>query len=220
MVLGFNLDSENVLSSFTSLDILNMVFTYILFLFLMGVKMDVTMIHRTGKKDYVYCYFSLVAPFLHVMVALERVRELWELNHDDRIRLVGVVVTQSLSTFPAIACIINELEILNSVLRRLGISCALVGDMISQFLFGSTIWVARIYRKSAKAALIDLATMTASVAVVVFAIRPTMLWVVKQTHKGRPVKSLFINNIIILALGTGLLSHLFRQYVLFRPFWD
>ncbi|KAL5773049.1 hypothetical protein ACOSQ2_012973 [Xanthoceras sorbifolium] len=112
------------------------------------------------------------------MVALERVRELWELNHDDRIRLVGVVVTQSLSTFPAIACIINELEILNSVLRRLGISCALVGDMISQFLFGSTIWVARIYRKSAKAALIDLATMTASVAVVVFAIRPTMLWTV------------------------------------------
>ncbi|TXG60932.1 hypothetical protein EZV62_012295 [Acer yangbiense] len=201
VILGFNLDPENIMSSFTSLDILDMVsaFGFILFIFLMGVKMDVTMIHRTGKKTLYTAILCLVVPFLLGLVAVERVCAFWDLDSKDRRKLIVVVVAQCPSTLPVIACIISELKILNSELGRLGLSCGIVSDMICLILSMATIWVMSIYRKSAKAALIDLAAMVAYIAVAVFVIRPAMIWVVKQTPEGKPVKSLFINNIIILA---------------------
>ncbi|KAK4854000.1 hypothetical protein QYF36_017499 [Acer negundo] len=154
VILGFNLDPENLMSSFTSLDILDM----------------------------------------------KECARFWDLDGKDRRKPIVVVVAQCLSTFPVIVCLISELKILNSELGRLGLSCGIVSDMICLILSMATIWVMSIYRKSAKEALIDLAAMVAYIAVV-FVIRPSMIWVVKQTPEGKPVKSLFINNIMLTATG-------------------
>lgn len=190
---------------------------YTLFLFLGGVKMDLSMIFRTGRKAMCIGALTLLVPFLLAMVTQRFLANLWCLSSDDRLKIIMAAAIQASTSFPVIACLLSDLKIVNSELGRLGLSTAVVCDLLSGFLvFGFSL--AKVAYLDKPRALKDVGMVVAYFLVVVFVARPAMYWMVRQTPEGRPVKDLYIFAIILVVMGSALASHKFDLSVVFGPF--
>ncbi|KAG6649070.1 hypothetical protein I3843_07G183200 [Carya illinoinensis] len=191
---------------------------YTLFLFLSGVKMDMGIIFRTGRKAMYTGALSLLMPLLLGMGTLQLLGNRWGLRGAEKLELVFATTTHSMTPFPVIACLLSELNILNSELGRLGLSAAIVSDLFSGFLT-SVFTLAKVaYDHSARRAFMDFGIIVVYLAVVVLVARPAMYWMVRQTPEGRPVRDLYIYIIILAVLGSALLSVWFDQLIVFGPF--
>ena len=107
----------------------------------------------------------------------------------DKDKLSFVFITQSLVSFPVIASLLTELNILNSELDRLGLSAALVGDMIN-FAVSDCFLMLTVFMESKSRAIIDIVAILAFFLVVVFIFR--MLLTVKKRREGMPVKDVYV----------------------------
>jgi Kef-type K+ transport system membrane component KefB len=126
---------NNILFSIKGQEILGMLslMSYMLFNFVNTVKMDVGMIKRTGKKPFFYrCCMHIVA-FPNWILSPS---ETWKiLAKERRSRCAFIYNNRALHTpFPVVAWLLEDLDILNSELGRLGLSAALVSDVLSVFL--------------------------------------------------------------------------------------
>ncbi|PON96881.1 DNA-directed DNA polymerase [Trema orientale] len=191
------------------------VFGFALFLFLTGVKMNVGMIPKTGTKATTIGVAALTVPFLCGLITRELIGG--SVTPQEKDKLSFVFVTQTLVPFPVIASLITELNILTSELGRLGLSAALVSDLISFSLTVSFLTV-RIYMESASKALVDITATIAYVAIVVFVVRPLTFSIIKNTPEGRPVKDVYVYSIIVLAIASSLFSDAVDQQVYMGPY--
>jgi Kef-type K+ transport system membrane component KefB len=130
-----------------------------------------------------------------------------------------ITIGHCITPFPVVAWLLEDLDILNSELGRLGLSATLVSDVLSVFLT-VTFTLTRISQnEGSMLAAIDLGAIIVYLIVIVFAIRPAMLWVIRQTPKGRHVENTYIHIIMLMVLGSDLLSHALGQTLLFGPFF-
>jgi Kef-type K+ transport system membrane component KefB len=188
---------------------------YTLFLFLGGVKMDLSMIFRTGRKAMCIGALTLLVPFLLAM-GTQKVLTM-PLSSDDRLKIIMAAAIQASTPFPVIACLLSDLKIVNSELGRLGLSTAVVCDLLSGFLV-SGFSLAKVAYWDRRGALQDVGMVVGYFIVVVFVARPAMYWIVRQTPEGRPVRDLYIFIIILVVLGAALVSNRFGLSVVFGPF--
>lgn len=82
-------------------------------------------------------------------------------------------------------------NILNSELGRLGLSAALVGDMIS-FAVSNCFLMVTVFMEFKSRAIIDIVAILAFFLFVVFIFRPVMLLIVKKTPEERTVKDVHV----------------------------
>ncbi|TKY56382.1 Cation/H(+) antiporter 4 [Spatholobus suberectus] len=128
----FPYGSQDTLATIASLG-------YVLFVFENGVKMDYSMITRAGKKGWVISLVGLALPLLIGSTHLQNLSAFLTQGVDDKDHsAIVILMTQNMNSFAVIASILNDLQILNSELGRLTLSCALVGDMLSNILVIST----------------------------------------------------------------------------------
>jgi Kef-type K+ transport system membrane component KefB len=210
---------RNVLFSIKSQDIISMisVFSFVLFFFVSGVKMDIGMIKRTGRKALYTGVACMLSPLLIGLLVQMKLRSMW-LKDEEAYILPFLTIIHCQTPFPVLASLLEELKILNSELGRLGLSAALVSDFLT---FVINTCVGLVNNKQAQGivlAVIKLGAAIMYIIVVVFAIRPAMFWVVRQTPEGRPVKNTYIYTIMLMVLGSGYLSHLLGQTLLFGAF--
>lgn len=190
---------------------------YTLFLFLGGVKMDLSMIFRTGRKAMCIGALTLLVPFLLAMGMQKVLGSIKPLSDQDRLKIIMAAAIQASTPFPVIACLLSDLNIVNSELGRLGLSTAVVCDLLSGFLvYGFSLAKVAYLDKSVAAK--DIGMVVGYVIIVVFVARPAMFWMVRQTPEGRPVKDLHIFSIILVVLGVALASDRFDLSVVFGPF--
>uniref|UniRef100_A0A5B7BGZ0 Putative cation/H(+) antiporter 4-like n=1 Tax=Davidia involucrata TaxID=16924 RepID=A0A5B7BGZ0_DAVIN len=203
----FPFETQGIIDTFS-------VFGYGLFIFLTGVKIDMGIVKRTGKMAWMIGILSLMAPLVTgIFSAWLLLGSL--LKHEeigDAKNLGTIVLLHSMTPFPVIACLLKDLKILNSELGRLALSSAIVSDLFVMFLttMGVTIYISGQHPQRA---LVDLALFLGLVIVIVFIIRPTMIWVVKHTPVGRPVKDIYIYLIILFLLLCAVFCHFIEQSV-------
>jgi len=186
----FSIKSQEIIGTLST-------FSYLLFLFVSGVKMDVGMIKRTGRKALFTGVACMLLPLLISLLVEMKLRRLW-LNEEKTYVLPLLTVSHCITPFPVLACLLEDLKILNSELGRLGLSIALLSNTLTT--------------------LANLSIGLITIIVLVFAIRPTMFWVIRQTPEGRPVKDTYIHTIMLMVFGSGFLSHLVGQTPLSGPF--
>jgi len=205
----FSIKSQEIIGTLST-------FSYLLFLFVSGVKMDVGMIKRTGRKALFTGVACMLLPLLISLLVEMKLRRLW-LNEEKTYVLPLLTVSHCITPFPVLACLLEDLKILNSELGRLGLSIALLSNTLTT-LANLSIGLITINRdKGSMLTGIGLGAIIIYIIVLVFAIRPTMFWVIRQTPEGRPVKDTYIHTIMLMVLGSGYLSHLFGQTLLFGP---
>ncbi|BBG94685.1 cation/H+ exchanger 3 [Prunus dulcis] len=209
--------SQNVIGTLT-------LFGYSMFLFLIGVKMDISIVLRTGRKALYTGVFASLIPLILSLLSLKFLTQpkLFQLTRKDMSNLVFSAITNSQSSFPVIACLLGELRLLTSELGRLGLSSAIVCDILSLFLRSFTRLASRSMNKGQTAGLIPTLQTAFFMLVYIFAVvyvaRPAMNWIIQQTPKGKPVHKGYLFFIMLVALITGLFSYWLDQFFYFGPF--
>ncbi|KAL6341426.1 hypothetical protein AAG906_032545 [Vitis piasezkii] len=203
-----NVESQNIIGTLS-------IFGYTLFMFLIGVKMDMGMISNTGKKALAVGILALLGPLIVGMAVALICLKFWA---KEATNLTYIAAVHSLTPFPVIACLLSELKILNSELGRLALSSAIVSDLFSLFLTIVSVVVRTREGAPWHTSVVTVVSPVVFVLVVVYILRPAMFWVVAQTPEGRAVKNVYIYAIILGLLFCGIFSDFFGQYVIFGAF--
>ncbi|KAK7300271.1 hypothetical protein RJT34_11112 [Clitoria ternatea] len=231
-VLGPSLNIEalkkfkHLLFPYGSEDLLSLVsaYGYALFLFLNGVKMDFSMMFRTGKKSWTIALCSLLVPTFAGLFICYYFMDYWKdkLGEFDAEKLPVVVISHSGCSFPVMASLLSDLEILNSELGRLALSAGLVMDVLNSVGSGlGTSIISSLKTDShdhdqskGPALAIFSASKYVGFLVLVILTRPAMRWFVRKTPEGRPVKKTYTYLVMFMVFLTGCFGMVARQSVL------
>ncbi|CAJ1971228.1 unnamed protein product [Sphenostylis stenocarpa] len=190
-----------------------------------AVKMDFSMITRTGKKAWTIALFSLMTPTIIGMFLCYSFMEHWQkaLGDFDGGRLPVVVMSQTGCSFAVIASLLSDLEILNSELGRLALSSALVMDVLGSAVTGLGTAVVSSLRtdshdhsegKGPKLAMFTATKYVLFLTIVIVIGRPAMRWIVRNTPEGRPVKKAYTYVVVLMTFFAGLFGVWAHQSVL------
>ncbi|OMO84383.1 Cation/H+ exchanger [Corchorus capsularis] len=187
---------------------------FAIYLFLVGVKMDVRGAFTTVKRATVIGSLSILSPLIVGLVVYEVMKDD---NVDHNLERVTITMCECLTSISVIACVLSELKILNSELGHLALSSATIGDLGSLIMTS----VVSFYKKwgvSHNQALVNTGAMLAYTIVLIFVLRPMMFWIIRRTPEGRPVKQKYIYAIMLLALGSALFANYFGRSAIFGTF--
>ncbi|CAL5190424.1 unnamed protein product [Lathyrus oleraceus] len=198
---------------------------YGLFLFLNGVKMDFSMITRTGRKAWTIAFCSFGIPTFLGLVLSYMFLEDWQnyLGEYESKNLPVIVIGQSGCYFAVIASLLSDLDILNSELGRLALSTAMVMDAFNSVVSGmGTAFISSIKTdshdvddgKGLGRALVTVFYYFCFIGVTPLLLRPVMKWFVRNTPEGRQLKKTYTYIVFIMALAVGMLGMTANQSVL------
>ncbi|RHN45732.1 putative cation/H+ exchanger [Medicago truncatula] len=218
---------KNILFPYGTEDVISVIslIGYAFFLFLTTVKMDFTMITRTGRKAWTIAFCSFVIPMFFGLVVCYRFQEFWklEMGNFEAKNLPVIVIGQSGCYFAVIASLLSDLEILNSELGRLALSTAMVMDSFNSIVTGiGTAFISSIKTdshdngdgKGTLKAFLNVFYYLCFMVVTPLVLRPILKWFVKKTPEGRPMKKVYMYIVFIIALAVGMLGLLTKQSVL------
>ncbi|XP_059627069.1 cation/H(+) antiporter 4-like [Cornus florida] len=177
---------------------------YILFMFLIGVKMEPSMMMRTGKKVWTLALSSVIIP---ILAGIFFSSKLTYTDFSVIPTINNVILTQTFSPFPVIACLLNDLKIINSELGRLALATALIRELLSLAIHTPLNYtrVSALVGSLVTGGL-TLALFLIFIISIVFFLRPVFLWIIRQTPEGKPVDELYITFISCGVLLSAIIS--------------
>ncbi|CAM8943192.1 unnamed protein product [Rhodiola kirilowii] len=170
------------LRSFVVLNTLS-TFGYMFYFFLIGAQVDPFLIKKVGKRSFLVRASAAIVAMILSMSCTFLITSL--VHVEDRLAktLPVVALTESVLSFPVVVQYLLELKIINSDFDRVAMSSAIVSNILGFLLVTPTIILHETPAgKQAWASTLTNGALLA--AVVVFVIRPVILWVVKRTPNG------------------------------------
>ncbi|CAK8532588.1 unnamed protein product [Lathyrus sativus] len=193
------------------------IFGYMLFLFYIGVKTDMSVVHKTRSGATNIGSLAIMAPFLCGMATLSFFSSKHLQSYQTKI--LGVVIGLfSMTPFPVISSTLSDLKILNSELGRIGQSASLVSEIFSVFIASILTFSKLNEDHGLMRALVCIAAAVLFILLVIFIIRPSMFWIIKQTPEGYHVSDNYVYSILIVTLLSSYASNRFGFFGLFGPF--
>ncbi|KAM7272341.1 hypothetical protein ACFE04_027004 [Oxalis oulophora] len=190
-------------------------FGYSFYMFLNGVKMNLSLIKKAGATSIIGGVLTVIIPLL-ILVCFNTFNVLR--CHSSQSFFVAS--TYCLTSFPVIADLLRHLKIINTELGRLALSTAIVGDLLSLFLFivNALIKIGLAVRNPLEDLASEIIIVASFIFVVVLVFRPAVYWIVRNTPVGRPVKEIYVYFVILTLMATTFLTKEFGQFLLFGPF--
>ncbi|XP_021910828.1 cation/H(+) antiporter 4-like [Carica papaya] len=190
-------------------------FGYTMFWFLMGVKMNLGLVARTGWKALAIGFCSVIGPLFMSLVFYHR--EL-KVTSGFNSPTGFIIFFQCTSPFPVIAALIIDMKIQNSELGRHSLSSVFMSDLLGVFLSLLFHFIQNGFNNITHA-VIDVVAILLFMIFTVSIWRPAMYWIIKRTPEGKPVKTIYIYFIIVAVFGAGAYWAFFEQYVPFGPYF-
>ncbi|KAG6583332.1 Cation/H(+) antiporter 15, partial [Cucurbita argyrosperma subsp. sororia] len=193
-------------------------FGCMIFMFLMGVKMDLTLITKSGTKAMVIGVLVFLFPLLINCLLSVYLKSTIDMDNNLKDSLTAIGAFQSSSSFYVIACVLEDLKLLNSHIGRLALS----SSMISGTLSWISIVICFTLRQTSMEQQDALPWMAICVAcmiiLVIYILRPIMFWIVEQTNiSGGPIKESYVFLMFIMMLFCSLFSEFVGQHFLLGP---
>ncbi|KAK7385595.1 hypothetical protein VNO78_31321 [Psophocarpus tetragonolobus] len=188
-------------------------YTTMMFLFLMSVKVDISMVMRLGKKTWVIGVVSFLMPFILTISAVLVLRQTLSPEADIYKSLFCIAVFSSTGSFQVTTSVLEDFKLLNSEVGQLAISSSMINGVISAIC---QLMLVTHYKRnlrkprngSTKMTIISLLVM---VFIIVFVLRPIMLWMVRKTPKGKPIKESYLFSVYIMVLLCALCSEIIGE---------
>ncbi|KAK8700027.1 hypothetical protein V6N13_018432 [Hibiscus sabdariffa] len=187
-------------------------FGFVYFLFLSTVKMDVSLTFKSGKKAVYIGVLTVVVPLISCLITIKMRHPGINLFTN---RIFFLSTSYAGTSFQVIHCLLSELRILNSELGRLGLSSALIGDMVTLLLTMFSTWVNSGIQRGALAVLIDIGMASIFMFIVLFVLRPVMKWVVNHTPEASQINDIcfyFVVLAFMLSPRVGEYFHINPKY--------
>uniref|UniRef100_A0A5B7BES5 Putative cation/H(+) antiporter 15-like isoform X1 n=1 Tax=Davidia involucrata TaxID=16924 RepID=A0A5B7BES5_DAVIN len=195
----FPTKSRNVLETLS-------VFGFMLFIFLIGVKVDPRMVSRSGKKALAIGILCSLVPYGVASFVAYLLSHFLSLDHDISSVLSSVVAMQSMTAFPVIACFLAELEILNSEIGRLASSSSFICDVCNWSIMSIKFAVKLAMDKPLTMSIGSFLSAAIFVVVIVLGFRPAAFWIIRNTPEGKPVKDIYIFAVFVALMGGGFIG--------------
>ncbi|XP_047320572.1 cation/H(+) antiporter 27-like [Impatiens glandulifera] len=177
--------------------------------FLLGVKIDVSAIQKSGHVALVMGFLAFLFPFItnYIMgIFKNEIKSVVFANKSssDQESMQSVGFLQSVIFFQVTYDILKELKLLNSELGRLAISCAMISSILSwgNGLIFKFLWLAK--SGLMQAVLWTIVSGIMLVIIICYIFRPMMLWMIKETPEGTSPKESYICVLILMVLGTAM----------------
>ncbi|KAK3015190.1 hypothetical protein RJ639_005399 [Escallonia herrerae] len=190
---------------------------FMFFMFLAGVKMDPSMVTKTGAKAWTLGISAMLVPVSVGLMVSNMTEDMLPLYR--RPAISSAISTLYLIPFPVIATLLLDLKIMNTELGRLALAATLVGDLLStaaSFLVGNVRLKFLGWQSSMVAQIFVLSL--ALIAIIIFCTRVASLWIIKRTPEGKSVKGIYIALIACAVLASAILSDNVGLQYQFGPF--
>ncbi|ESR40134.1 hypothetical protein CICLE_v10027514mg, partial [Citrus x clementina] len=189
-------------------------FGFAFFLFLMGVKMDPTMITRVSKKALYVGLLAVSAP----LVAALLIPPVFNIKQLDCWKTLYISPCYTSSSFPTISCLLNDLRITNSELGRTGLSSAIVSDLLGIVLIVAFSSDREAVQVGIRVFVKRLFYVSVFLVFIFMVIRPTMKLLVQCTPGGKPVHPIVVTILTMLFLFSVCITKWFPQFMVSAPY--
>jgi len=195
-------------------------FGIMIFLFLIGVNIDLSLVTRSGKKAWAIGIFSFFVPLTMSNLIALLLRKL--VITPDQILYKSIFALSfifSTGSFHTTAIHLADLKLLNSEMGRIAISASMVGAAFS------LLWViAKLTEKQSSVALKKDRSFTwmgisllVLVIIILCVLRPIMFWMIRKTPEGKPIKESYIFSVFLMILGCALFSEVIGEHYMIGP---
>ncbi|CAL5437043.1 unnamed protein product [Camellia sinensis] len=188
------------------------------FLFLIGVEMDLAVIHRTGRKALAIAIGGMILPFIigiSFSFILQQKSHTTTKNQATVILFLGVAL--SVTAFPVLARILAELKLLSSNIGRIAMASALINDVCAWILLAIAIALAENDTTS-MAALWVIVSSVAFVVCCIFLVRPLVTWMMKRTPEGEAISEFYVCLILTGVMVAGFITDAIGTHSVFGAF--
>nr|XP_016496770.1 PREDICTED: cation/H(+) antiporter 15-like isoform X1 [Nicotiana tabacum] len=179
------------------------VFGFMLFIFQIGVKIDLSIVLKSSRKALAVGILGFFVPFGLASFTAFLLEKFLSLDQELITLLSRVVILQSMTAYPGIACFLDELKILNSEIGRLASSSSIICDICHWTILSLKYALELAKAKSVRVTLGSLVSGALYILVIAFGIRPAILWAIRQTPEGKPVKNVYVFVVLVLLLWCG-----------------
>lgn len=190
-------------------------FGFIFYFFLIGLQLDPWILKSIQRKAYPIGFFSVAVPMVLTTASFFLVQHSEGVDESMDRSLPAVIQAESVLSFPVIAQILQELKILNSEFGRLAISSSLVAAICSLLVITTTVLWHQETVDNIRA--IQTVSYSAVLGLLVFAVRPLILGMIKRNPEGEPLKQSNVLALLVAAMMSGLCSQALGLNMYFGP---
>ncbi|KAH7542770.1 hypothetical protein FEM48_Zijuj02G0110200 [Ziziphus jujuba var. spinosa] len=191
---------------------------FMYFLFISGVKMDIALVTRSGKKQLSIAIMGVLLPFITANIVALIMRKSMDKELAKISSLGAVTSSIAITAFPVLYPILKELNLLSSEVGRMALSTALISDAI-----GINTVAAFEAAKQGEAnsinALWYMISVILLVGFMVTYIRKFMAWIIAKTPEGQSVDQAYVVFIFMSVLIIGFITDTLGIAILNGPLW-
>jgi len=188
------------------------------FVFVTGVKMDLGVISKAGKKHWIIALVGVLVPHVIVWGVALCVRDYMDQELRKLSSIGGIISAIVITTFPVIYTILQDMQLLSSEIGRTALSTVIVSDLL-----GINIIVAFEAIKQGEHhsinALYYLLSVIVLAATVILGIPKVMAWIARQTPEGQPVEQKYITAILLGVFVIGFMTDFIGAAIGNGPLW-
>ncbi|KAL6533502.1 hypothetical protein OROMI_027614 [Orobanche minor] len=192
-------------------------FGYMVYFFLIGVQVDPWVLKRIERKD-IYIGISTVslALVLSLSGSFIVIAGKFPFANGVSTSLPAVATSSSVLGFPVIAHYLTELKMVNSEFGRMALSSSLISN-----LFGFCVVTALVITEQHPSEILAGLKMVGAglglAMVIVFVVRPIVVWKMRRHPEGESLKQGFIFMVFVGILVTGFISKALGLNIFYGP---
>ncbi|CAO2200155.1 unnamed protein product [Urochloa humidicola] len=196
-------------------------YAFMLQIFIVGVKTDLGVFAKSGKKAVAIAILGTMAPnfAMHATGAAlgARVPEVW----NSSLMLTSLSSSCSLSAFIVICCTLDDLNLLSSKLGRLAMSAALIGDLGNNFFIAgvtSFILASSPSETIQRVGFLSIITFFLFIGFLVFVARPAVLRIMRDVTEGALLGEARLVGVLLITTVCGFASEMLGLHATYGPF--
>ncbi|XP_040992651.1 cation/H(+) antiporter 14-like [Juglans microcarpa x Juglans regia] len=191
---------------------------FMLHLFVLGVQIDICLLKRIGKKAMAIGITGFLAALAFGGLAIKLVQLITSFKQEVGPEVSIMVAMNSVTSFIVTTSLLNELNILNSEIGRLASSTSMVSDVCGWCTAFFLAYVVNALQSSSFKPMLTVAMMLGYYCILIFLLRPLVIWIVNLTPSGRPIKESHFIAILCILLGNGFIAEYVGQHAGFGSF--
>ncbi|THU58113.1 hypothetical protein C4D60_Mb03t10760 [Musa balbisiana] len=194
--------------------------SYMLFFFVIGVKADLGVIPKVGKKAVAIAIFSTVLPIVFIYIAALCLRHKIPPRFKQGQLILLLTDTWCITSYPVLSCLLSELNLLSSKLGRLAMSATLIAAIV-HVIANSAIVTYQLAIKIGNPlqGVTALASFFALMGLILLVLRPIVLWLIRRTPEGALLDQASFVAVVTMAMACGMLSQMIGFDLTVGPFF-
>ncbi|KAJ4830882.1 hypothetical protein Tsubulata_035790 [Turnera subulata] len=190
-------------------------FGLLLFLFVIGAKMDMSMVTRAGKKAVAIGILISTVPLGVNLAVAHMMKNYWTLEPKLKSSLYTIAYLQSISTYYVIVCVLADLKLLNSELGPVAASASMISGALSYLMAVFCFTFRQSQLGSPEGFLWMLSSVGFIFFIIIVGVRPIFFWMIRNSSEDKPLKESYVISIFIMLMISALCSEALGQHLIF-----